>query len=161
MGEYVRFMFHRASSNSLTTFVRNPNERMADALFLGLQHSVRDAGIPVTDLEVQIDWYENEDWAWVTTPPSASRSFVASIEVPAGTPYGMYSGAVVLTNRGDSIIVPVSVAVAATATQDAAGKLVGALGFGGRRCRRGAGEPALQQRLRVRRQRLDLAGGVR
>ncbi|HEV8249267.1 MAG TPA: S8 family serine peptidase [Gaiellaceae bacterium] len=130
-GEYIRFMYHRADFNALMSFVHHPNQRMADGLFLGLQHSVRNADIPVTNFQIQIDWYKNSDWSWVTTPASASGSFSASINVPAGTPYGMYSGAIVLKNGGDSMVVPVSVAVAATAAQDASGKLTGALEFGG------------------------------
>ena len=130
-GEYVRFMYHRAGSNALMSFVRNPSQRMADGLFLGLQHSTRNANVPVTNFQVQIDWYKNSDWSWVTTPASAAGSFSAGINVPAGTPYGMYSGAIVLKNGGDSMVVPVSVAVAATASQGAGGKLTGAIEFGG------------------------------
>lgn len=130
-GEYVRFMYHRAGSNALMSFVRDPADRMSDGLFLGLQHSARNPAIPVTDFEVQIDWYENTDWSWVSTPSSASGSFSASIDVPADAPYGMYSGAIVLENGDQSIVVPVSVAVAATASQDADGKITGSLEFGG------------------------------
>jgi hypothetical protein len=130
-GEYVRFMYHRAGSNALMSFVGHPNQRMADGLFLGLQHSTRSADIPVTHFQVQVDWYKNSDWSWISTPASASGSFSASVNVPAGTPFGMYSGAIVLKNGGDSMVVPVSVAVAATASQDASGKLTGAMHFGG------------------------------
>jgi hypothetical protein len=130
-GEYVRFMYHRAGANALMSFVRDPAERMADGLFLGLQHSRKDAGIPVTDFEVQIDWYENSDWSWVTTPASAAGSFQASIDVPADAPYGMYAGAIVLTSGAESMVVPISVAVAATAAQDGTGKIAGPMSFGG------------------------------
>ena len=130
-GEYVRFMYHRAGANALMSFVRDPSERMADGLFLGLQHTTHNEAIPVTDFEVQIDWYFNADWEWLSTPDSASGSFTASIDVPADTPYGMYSGAVVLTNDDDSIVVPVEVAVAATVAQDADGSITGAVEFGG------------------------------
>ena len=133
-GEYVRHMYHRAGSNALQSFVRDPYEQLRgdpDGVFLGLQHSVRNAAIPVTDFEVQIDFYENVDWPWVTTPSSAAGSFAASIAVPAGTPYGMYSGGIVLTRSGDTMVVPVAVTVAATAAQDADGALTGALTFGG------------------------------
>ena len=130
-GEYVRFMYHRAGSNALMSFVRDPSERMADGLFLGLQHNVKNASIPVTDFDVRIDWYENTDWDWVSTPASASGSFVANVEVPADAPYGMYSGSIVLTNGDDSIVVPVAVAVAAEVSQDADGAITGSLQFGG------------------------------
>jgi hypothetical protein len=43
----------------------------------------------------------------------------------------MYSGGIVLTRGGDSMVVPVGVTVAATAAQDATGALTGALTFGG------------------------------
>lgn len=130
-GEYVRYTYHRPGANTLVNLVRDPNERMADGIFLGLQHQARSAGIPVTDFEIQIDWYENTDWSWITAPASAAGSFEASIAVPEGTPYGMYSGAIVLANGADSIVVPVSVAVAATAAQDEGGAMTGSLQFGG------------------------------
>ena len=130
-GEYVRFMYHRAGSNALMSFLRDPADRMSDGLFLGLQHQLRNAAIPVTDFEVQIDWYDNADWAWVSTPASASGSFNATLTVPEDTPYGMYDGAIVLTQGDDSIVVPVTVAVAATVQQDAEGKITGSLEFGG------------------------------
>lgn len=129
-GEYVRFMYHRAGSNALQSFVRDPYERLSDGIFLGLQHSTRNAAIPVTDFEVQVDFYENVDWPWVTTTPTAT-GFNASIAVPAGTPYGMYAGGIVLTKGDDSMVVPVSVAVAAQVAQATDGSLTGALEFGG------------------------------
>lgn len=130
-GEYVRFMYHRPDSNASMVFVRDPADRMTDGLFLGFQHPVKNGAIPVTDFDVQIDWYSNSDWSWVSTPASASGSFQAGITVPEGTPYGMYSGAIVLTNGGDSIVVPVAVAVAATVPQDTEGKITGSIGLGG------------------------------
>lgn len=130
-GEYVRYTYHRATSNSLMALVRDPAERMSDGLFLGLQHSARNPSIPVTDFEVQVEWYENADWSWVETTAPAAGSFTATVEVPADTPSGMYSGAIVLENAAAAMVVPVTVAVAATVAQDADGRLVGAIGLGG------------------------------
>jgi hypothetical protein len=110
--------------------VRNPADRASDGIFLGLQHSARNAAIPVTDFQVQIDFYENVDWPWLNTVPTAT-GFDATIAVPSGTPYGMYAGGIVLTNGSDSMVVPVSVAVAAEVAQDADGALTGAVEFGG------------------------------
>ena len=45
-GEYIRFMYHRAGSNALQSFVRDPAARTADGIFLGLQHSERTNGDP-------------------------------------------------------------------------------------------------------------------
>jgi len=130
-GEYVRFMYHRAGANALMSFVRDPKERMADGLFVGLQHSARDPAIATTDFTIQIDWYENRDWRWVTTPSSASGSFSATVKVPPDVPYGMYSGAIVLRKGRDSMVVPVSVAVAAELPQDGEGAITDSLAFGG------------------------------
>jgi subtilase family protein len=130
-GEYIRFMYHRAGSNTLQAFVRGPNGRMADGIFLGLQHSARDAGIPRTDFKIQIDFYRNVDWPWLTTTPVAGGHFTATVNVPNGTPYGMYEGGIVLSKEGDRTFVPVSVSVGAVAPQDAGGNVTGNLKFGG------------------------------
>ena len=130
-GEYIRFMYHRAGSNALESFVRDPAARTADGIFLGLQHSERTNAIPVTHFKIRIDFYDNVDWPWVTTTSVAGGAFAATMNVPADAPYGMYDGAVVLNGGGENIVVPVSVTVGATATQDADGKLTGQLRFGG------------------------------
>ena len=132
-GEYVRFMYHNAITNSFQLFLKDPEEALddADGVFLGLQHQVRSNAIPVTDFKVQIDFYENKRWSWVSTPSSARGSFTATINVPPSTPFGMYSGAIQLRRDGDTMIVPVMVTVAATATQNAAGQITGSMKFGG------------------------------
>ncbi|HEX6196035.1 MAG TPA: S8 family serine peptidase [Jiangellaceae bacterium] len=130
-GEYVRFMYHRAGANALMNFVRDPADRGGDGVFIGLQHNSRTGSIPVTDFEIQIDWYSNADWSWITTPATASGSFTATVDVPVDTPYGMYSGAILLTDGADSIVVPVTVAVAAKVGQDENGAITGSVEFGG------------------------------
>src|SRR6185437_858755 len=47
--------------------VRNPAERTADGIFLGLQHSERSKALPVTHFQIRVDFYDNADWPWVTT----------------------------------------------------------------------------------------------
>jgi hypothetical protein len=130
-GEYVRFMYHRPGGNELMSFVRDPRGRMDDGVFVGLQHTTASKVIPRTHFTIEIDWYENADWSWLSAPATATGSFPAKVTVPAGTPYGMYDGAVVLSRKSESMVVPVSVAVAAQAAQDADGNLTGALQFGG------------------------------
>jgi Subtilase family len=129
--EYVRFMYHRAFTNTLQSFVRIPDVRTSDGIFLGLQHELKSAAIPTTAFKIQIDFYDNDDWAWLTHPASATGSFTATMNVPADTPLGMYDGALRLTQGSDEIIVPVSLAVGGEVQQDAAGKVVGSLTFGG------------------------------
>ena len=130
-GEYVRFMYHRAGSNALQSFVRDPAARTADGIFLGLQHSERTKAIPVTHFKIRVDFYDNVDWPWVTTTPVAGGAFTATMNVPADAPYGMYDGAIVLTAAARTSSCPSRSTVGATATQDADGKLTGQLHFGG------------------------------
>jgi subtilisin family serine protease len=130
-GEYNRFTYINQSTNAFTNIVRSPAQRMRDGLFMGFYHSAVDEEIPVTNFHVEIEFYENRDWAWVSTPKQASGSFTAGINVPRNTPYGMYDGAVVVSGNGQKSIVPVTVNVAATAEQDAGGQFEQSLTFGG------------------------------
>ncbi|HJQ73251.1 MAG TPA: S8 family serine peptidase [Gaiellaceae bacterium] len=129
-GEYERFFYHRPGANTLLGFVGEPNQRMADGIFLGFQHSAKNPNIDQTHFTVQITYYKNVDWSWVTETQPAGGHFSATINVPADTPYGMYDGAVVASNGSDKMVVPVAVTVAATAQQDSDGNLTGALTFG-------------------------------
>lgn len=129
-GEYVRFMYHRAGANTLQSFVRDPHERMSDGVFIGLQHFLRTAARQTTTLDIQIDFYENTDWPWLSTPGSASGSFTADVTVPADTPYGMYAGAIVLSDADEEIVVPVEITVAPTLEADTEGNLP-EVSFGG------------------------------
>ena len=130
-GEYVRFAYNNPSANSYMVQVRDPKARMADGIYLGFYHSVRSPAIPKTNFSIRVDFYTNSDWNWLTTPATATGSFPAKVSVPANTPYGMYQGAITLSRNSDSMVVPVSVAVAATPAQDAAGNLTGVTQFGG------------------------------
>jgi subtilisin family serine protease len=132
-GEYVRFTYVSQTTNAYTNMVRSPASRMADGVFLGFSHFATSTAIPRTSFRVEIEFYSSTDFSWVSTPRRASGSFTATIEVPSGTPFGQYSGAVVVSGRGQRTVVPVAVTVAATARQDAQGQLTGALGFGGAR----------------------------
>ena len=105
---------------------------MANGLFLGLQHSAKNTAIPVTNFKISIDWYKNTDWKWVSTAEDREGLVHRLDQGPDKTPYGMYSGAVVLSRGiGRRWSCRSSVAVAAKATQDASGKLTGAITFGG------------------------------
>ena len=81
-GEYIRFMYHRPDHNALVSYVRSPKERMADGIFLGLQHSLRDPAQATTDFTVRLEWYTNVDWPWLSTTQTAG-GFDATLDVPA------------------------------------------------------------------------------
>lgn len=131
-GEYVRFMYHRAWANTLQNHLREPAQRLAEAdgIFLGLQHPARTPDVPVTDFEIQVDVYENVDWAWMETSVGAGTAS-ATVTVPGDAAPGMYDGAVVLTNAVEEVIVPVTVTVPASPAQDADGAITEAVTFGG------------------------------
>ena len=132
-GEYVRFQYHRPDANTLISFVRQPAQRMADGLFIGFQHNVRNNAIPTTSFDIEIDFYKQVDWPWLSAPATvtAPGSFAATLNVPADAAYGMYEGAIVLNKDGRDQIVPVSATVGGTLPQDTAGNVTGTLEFGG------------------------------
>ena len=133
--EYSRFVYSSAATMSQRMHVGDPAERMTDGIFIGLQHaqtSVQGQPVhPVTHFQLRVDFYDNVDWDWVSTPSSASGSFNASINVPDGTPAGMYEGAIVASQGGVDTAIPVSVNVGVTAPQDDEGNFTGAMTFGG------------------------------
>ena len=49
---------------------------MADGIFLGFQHSTKNPAIDQTHFSIQIDYYKNVDWSWVTE--SGSRPAATS-----------------------------------------------------------------------------------
>ena len=130
-GEYERFFYHRPGQNILMGFVRNPAQRMADGMFIGFQHSTPNAAIDQTDFKIEIDYYKNVDWPWVTETQPTGGAFNATINVPANAPYGMYEGSLVASNGQTKMVVPVAVTVAANAAQAADGSITSALTFGG------------------------------
>jgi hypothetical protein len=130
-GEYERFFYHRPGSNVLMGFIRQPAKRMANGIFLGLQHSTPDPAIDRTDFKIEIDYYKNVDWDWATESAPSGGSFNATLHVPDGTPTGMYEGAITATNGSQTIAVPVSVTVAPTIAQNDDGSIAEALHFGG------------------------------
>ncbi len=157
-GEYERIFYHRPGANTLMGFVRSPARRMHDGVYLGFQHSTKNPAIDRTDFQIQIDYYKNVDWSWVTETQPAGGAFSATINVPstrrsACTRVHSSPG----TAGRTRLVIPVAVNVTATAEQDASGALTSSLSFGGNAVAQAQRGPALQQRLVLRRERLDLA----
>jgi hypothetical protein len=130
-GEYERITYINQETNGYTNMVRSPRQRMADGVFLGFYHNVANPNIKRTSFHVQVDFFSNTDWSWVSAPRRASGSFTARIRVPSKTPHGLYDGALVVSGNGQKSIVPIAATVAAEAPQDADGNLTGTLSFGG------------------------------
>jgi subtilisin family serine protease len=130
-GEYERLTYINQATNAYTNMVRDPAARMNSGLFLGFYHNQTSAAIPRTNFHVEVEFYKNQDFDWIHTPNTASKSFNATIDVPSDAPYGMYDASIVVSGHGQKSIVPVAVTVAATAQQDDAGQLTEPLSFGG------------------------------
>ena len=159
-GEYERFFYHRPGSNILMGFINHPNQRMADGIYLGFQHSTKNPAIDQTDFKIEIDYYKNVDWPWVTeTQPSGGTSPRRWPCPPTRRPACTRARSSRRRARSRSIV-PVAVTVAATVAQNTDGSLCVGAQLRRRRRRERAVDVALQQRLDLRRQRLDVASGV-
>jgi hypothetical protein len=129
--EYVRFAYTSAASMSQRIHVGHPADRSTDGIFVGLQHAEITPAVQQTHFQIKVDFYDNVDWDWLSTPASATGSFDASIHVPDGTPAGMYEGAIVVSRNNQQAVISVSVTVGVTAPQDAEGNFTGTMTFGG------------------------------
>lgn len=124
-GEYVRFMYHRSYANNHQVWVHDPLDRMADGLFMGLQHPNTDPAHDTTDHTFQMDYYQVQDNAWltessnsVTVPAGGTATFDVTLNVPANASTGIYEAAVYVDDPGDgshdanTAVIPVVINVA-------------------------------------------------
>lgn len=112
-GEHIRFTYGYSYGPTQQARVASPLERMSDGVLLTLRH--RDTGgVPQTDLAIEAWFWEKSDWQWLTLSDDGS-TVTATVDVPPGTPFGMYEGSIEVTTAGGSVIViPVSIAVSAS-----------------------------------------------
>ena len=131
-GEYERFFYHRPGSNVLMGFIRNPAQRMGSGVFLGFQHSTKNPAIDKTDFKIEIDYYKNVDWSWVTETAALCRQLHGHDQRPehGSRPACTRARSWRRTARTKSVV-PVAVTVAPTAPQAADGSITSALTFGG------------------------------
>ncbi|MEA1907061.1 MAG: S8 family serine peptidase [Euryarchaeota archaeon] len=120
--ELNRFSYGYNYANINEVFLRDPDPvlRGADAILIGLQHRV---GTGSTAVNIQLEFYENADWTWVTeshstlsVPAGGSATFDATISVPADTGIGLYEGKILVSDSINETVVPVIVNVAADTT---------------------------------------------
>jgi hypothetical protein len=115
---YPRFAADNNASSTHALMVQRPTERMHDGIWLGLQHRESSDQIPATHFQVRIQLYSFEDWPWVDLPetlmvtPGVANQLTATIEVPYGTPAGLYQGALWIDHGTHHSTIPVSVTVA-------------------------------------------------
>src|SRR5437773_2263108 len=123
--EIQRFTYGYPTGTNIEAFVQDPLARIHDGFLLGIQHRTVSALVPSTTLTVTVDYYRALDAPWLTE--SASNLSLAAggvgsvdvtVSVPASQPFGILSGAVVLTDTGSGAetLIPVVAQVAATGT---------------------------------------------
>ncbi len=118
-GEYMRFSYHNNFGNTHEVRVQTPKERMHDGIFLGLQWSTRATGSEITQLEVEISFWNRVDCDWLTMDdpgvigPSSLTTASVSLDVPADAPVGIYEAQIRCDDGTNVSVVPVVVNVAA------------------------------------------------
>jgi hypothetical protein len=107
----MRFAYlHSASPTEMVT-IHKPLERMHDGIWLGLQHSRRNASVPVTHLKFRVEFYRHMPWdvlglgeegapeIEVHVPAGGEAAFTATVRIPADMPVGFYEGAILVSDR--------------------------------------------------------------
>ncbi len=126
--EHVRFSYGYNVGPTQQVRVANPLERMDDGLLLTFRHNTEIDEVPVTDLQVEAEFWRRASWSWlsldtrrVTVPPGGSATFEATVEVPEDAAPGMYQGQILVDDGSREGSIPVTVAVAAEGTEFALG----------------------------------------
>jgi len=123
--EIQRFTYGYPTGTNIEAFVHDPLARIHNGLLLGIQHRTVSALVPSTTLTVTVDYYQAVDAPWLTESaaslslvPGGTGSLDVTVSVPPSQPYGILSGAVMLTDAGSGAetLIPVVVQVAATGT---------------------------------------------
>ncbi|RMH00310.1 MAG: hypothetical protein D6706_04270 [Chloroflexi bacterium] len=122
-GEHIRFTYGYNTGPTQQARISNPLERMADGILLTLRHRDQVPEVSQTDLLVEASYWKQVRWDWVKPAtrflalrPGESRTVKVIIHVPKNTPYGMYEGSVNFSYGDNDVVVPVTVAVAASGT---------------------------------------------
>ena len=120
-GEHIRLSYGYNSGPASQVRVQNPLGRMHDGLFISLRHKTRSAEIPVTHLNIEVTFYDIQSFDWVTVDPATvtvpaggEATFDATMTVPEDAAYGMYNGAITVSNADMRAVVPVVANVAAS-----------------------------------------------
>lgn len=125
--EFVRFSYGYDMGPTQQARVGSPLQRKADGILVGFRHRDRLTSVPTTDMQVEASYWDQTSWPWasfgtrtLTIPARGSATFNATVAIPAGTPYGMYEGAIAASYKGhkgaEEVLIPVTVAVAASGT---------------------------------------------
>ncbi len=121
VGEYIRFAYGYNSGPASQVRVKTPLERMHDGIFLSLRHKTKSEAVPVTHLNIEITFYANQTFDWVTVDPmtltvpaGGDATFDATMTIPDGAPVGLYNSAIMVDSPDMRAVVPVVANVAAS-----------------------------------------------
>lgn len=128
--EHIRFTYGYNMGPTQQARMSNPLERIDDGLLLTFRHTGTVPSVPMTDLTVEVSYWQWSPWSWVNVgigrggtpfaqvnvPPGGTANLNATINVPNGTPFGMYQGALLIEGNVNEQIIPVTIAVAAQDT---------------------------------------------
>lgn len=127
-GEYVRTEYANNRANNLQVTVQQPQNRMHDGLFIGLQHSQARTDVPQTPMIVGMDFYDRVDMPWLEVQTTeqlvgaqSSGYVTVKANVPGDAETGLYEAAVKVAYGDDDAIVPVVINVIAPETNLTAG----------------------------------------
>lgn len=102
--EFQRFTQDQRSNNNMAAWVHHPRDRFADGLYIGLHHAGRSPAMPITTLDVRVEFYRYEPWEWVmppegpvTVPAGGSVDVPLTVEVPGDASYGYTQGHIFAT----------------------------------------------------------------
>ncbi|MCX8038488.1 MAG: S8 family serine peptidase [Candidatus Sumerlaeia bacterium] len=134
-GEYMRFDYGYVQANALKVAISDPLNRMADGIFVGIQHNARGTQSASRRIPIRIKarFFRHVNCPWLTLSRTtvnlaagARTTFTATVTVPTTSPYGVYTAKIAANLASwNKVIVPVQINVA--------GQLIGAQGmvFGG------------------------------
>ncbi|CAN5798957.1 hypothetical protein BH23CHL2_BH23CHL2_17480 [soil metagenome] len=129
--EHIRFTYGYNAGPTQQARISNPLDRIDDGLLLTFRHSAKNPAVPTTDLTVEVSYWQWSPWNWVNVgtsrggspftqvyvPSGGMANLNATINIPNGTPYGMYQGGLLVQGSVNTQMIPINVAVAAQDTQ--------------------------------------------
>jgi len=118
-GELNRFMIGNPWSDVVEVSARRPMARIHNGLFLGLHHTVKRPEIPITRLNVELEFYRQTDWDWLSISsrklvlaPGETGKIRVKLQPPPSAVPGVYAGSLAAwDDSGFQVNVPIPVVV--------------------------------------------------
>jgi len=122
--EINRYTYGYPLGTTLETRVQDPLTRYHNGILVGIQHRYKTALAPVVPINIKVEFYKKADWNMlkldktkINVPNGKSVGIGVYVNVPLGTPIGLYEGTINVNDGTKVTVVPVLVNVASpTAT---------------------------------------------